>query len=467
MGDSNDPFGLGDSNRTRIRPLGAGRAATPQTPGGPSTPPAAWQSPPVNQLSWSSGPAGQAPRARPGRLHPNPLVASHATLLELAPELERANPPDQPDALRARLQAVLTEGRDASVAKGLALTQADQGAWFVAALLDDLALNTPWGSQSAWPRHPLVTQISGEVDAGTRFFDRLDGLMRNPAVERDLLELAWLCLCLGFRGKYRVQGSQGEGALVALRSQIARLLRDPEREAAPLGPHAAGVAAPDTPRRFAVPLWTIWLGAAGLVLVMHTGLSIHLAGKAEGLFAQVAGLPPPDRAAIFRPPRQSDVPALPAAPVTDAMLPLFEAAVPKALLPAMQGKETAALVVLTVQASNPEVFRSAKATLNPAYDPLIDAIGKTIAANIHRVGGVLVSGHTDSIPVQRSNPFASNQGLSEARAKTVATALAEAGVPAEVVRSDGHAALKPVADNATRAGQAKNRRVEILIEKRQ
>ena len=53
-------------------------------------------------------------------------------------------------------------------------------AWFVAALLDDIALNTPWGGQSDWPRQPLVTGLSGDVDAGTRFFDRF-GFFRCAA----------------------------------------------------------------------------------------------------------------------------------------------------------------------------------------------------------------------------------------------------------------------------------------------
>lgn len=451
MADPHDPFGLGDPGRTRIRPSGAGRPA-PQ-PG--------WRPPPAAAM-------GEAPHARRGRAHANPLVSAHATLLELAPELERATPPDQPEALRARLQSVLIEGRDASVAAGVALTRADQGAWFVAALLDDLALNTPWGGQSDWPRQPLVTQLSGEVDAGTRFFDRLDALMRNPLAEGDLLELAWLCLCLGFRGKYRVQGGAGEGALLALRAQIARLLRDPEREAAALAPHAAGVEAPDVPRRFAVPLWTLWLGAAALVLAIHTGLSMQLSGRAEGLFVQAQGLPPPDRAAIFRPLRQTEapVPEL-TADLVDPLLPAFQAAAPPALRPALQGRETPALVVLVVQSSSPEVFRSAKASLNPAYQPLIAAIAQTLLANAPRIGAITISGHTDNVPVQRSNPFASNQGLSEARAETVAKALEAAGIPADIITAEGRADTDPVADNSTREGRAKNRRIEIRIEKRQ
>ena len=82
------------------------------------------------------------------------------------------------------------------------------------------------------------------------------------------------------------------------------------------------------------------------------------------------------------------------------------------------------------------------------------------------MGGVTVVGHTDSIPVQRSNPFQSNQRLSEARAKTIAAVLAASGVPVELIQFEGRAATEPIADNGTQAGRARNRRVEIVIEKK-
>ena len=62
-----------------------------------------------------------------------------------------------------------------------------QDAQAVAALIDDLALNTPWGGHSDWPRQPLVTQLSGEVDAGTRFFERFEDLLRHPNRSRELM----------------------------------------------------------------------------------------------------------------------------------------------------------------------------------------------------------------------------------------------------------------------------------------
>ncbi|MBP9184053.1 MAG: type VI secretion system protein TssL, long form [Fuscovulum sp.] len=472
MSDKDDPFGLSsDAGRTRIRPIGgAGRPAAPaagQTWGGVPTP-----AQPV--FGSFGGPSlGSAPgpaRPRGQRPHANPLVAAFSPLLELAPELERAHPPGQPEVLRQRVQGALIDARDAAVALGQPLTRANQGAWFVAALIDDIALNTPWGGHSDWPRQPIVTQLTGEVDAGSRFFRHLEELMAHTNRDPDLLELAYLCLGLGFRGQYRPQGPTGEAAITALRGQIARSLRNVDTMAAPLSPHAEGVKMPDEPRRFAVPLWTVWLVAVAMIAGIYTGLSLQLGNKAEQLFVSAAALPPAERAGIFRPIRDTEAPPVPVEPVEPALtfelLPLFQAKAPPETAAALKGREDVSLAVLIVQGTNPEVFRSAKADLRDEYQPLIAAIAQVIVENAEVIGRITVVGHTDSVPVQASNPFQSNQGLSEARAATIAKLLVAAGVPADQVVSEGRADTEPVGDNATKEGRAQNRRIEIKIEKR-
>ena len=86
--------------------------------------------------------------------------------------------------------------------------------------------------------------------------------------------------------------------------------------------------------------------------------------------------------------------------------------------------------------------------------------------NKELIGKITVVGHTDNVRLQKSNPFASNQRLSEARAETIAKLLVQAGVPPESIAAEGRAETDPVADNSTREGRALNRRVEVLVEKR-
>ena len=474
MTDKDDPFGLSsDAGRTRIRPVAGARPLPPMPPQGQgwTAPPSPPPQPAFGSFGGPSFAAPSAPaRPRGQRPHANPLVAAFAPLLELAPELERAHPPAQPEVLRQRVQGSLIDARDAAVALGQPLTRANQGAWFVAALIDDIALNTPWGGHSDWPRQPIVTQLTGEVDAGTRFFRHLEELVAHPNRDPDLLELAYLCLGLGFRGQYRPQGPTGEAAITALRGQIARALRNVDTLAAPLSPHAEGVKVPDEPRRNALPIWTVWLAAVALIAAIYTGLSLQLGNKAEQLFVSAAALPPAERAGIFRPVRDTNAPPEPVPvvepTVTFELLPLFQEKAPAETAAALKGREDVSMAVLVVQGAAPEVFRSAKADLREEYQPLIAAIAQVILENAEVIGRITVVGHTDSVPVQASNPFQSNQGLSEARAATIARLLVEAGVPADRVVSEGRADTQPVGDNATKEGRAQNRRIEIKIEKR-
>ncbi|HEY5817385.1 MAG TPA: type IVB secretion system protein IcmH/DotU [Mesorhizobium sp.] len=435
-----DPFGLlEDRERTRIRLVGQPMPRTPVMPAG--------------------GAAIKRTRA-----NPNALINAFAPLLEFAPEMESALAPDNPETLRTRLLEELIRARDAVVAGGSPMARADQAAWVVAALLDDLALNTPWGGASAWPRQPLVVMLRGDVDAGTQFFARLEELERHPNRDRDLLELQYYCLALGFRGKYRVAARAGDRSINAVRVATARFLRNVDAESAPLSPHWRGVDASDEPQRFIVPIWVMALGAIAVATAIYVGLSMSLSTQATELSTLVRALPPPERVAVARESQPTEIAAV--EPVEFALVPEFEKAIPDNLRRLLNGTESVSLVRLTIQGTNPEVFLPSRAELSDGYQPLIDALARVIVANEELIGKITIVGHTDSIPLQRSNPLSTNQRLSEARAETVKDLLIQNGVPEDRVRAEGRAALDPVGDNATREGRALNRRVEVLVEKR-
>ncbi|OEF86461.1 hypothetical protein A142_11015 [Vibrio splendidus 12E03] len=87
---------------------------------------------------------------------------------------------------------------------------------------------------------------------------------------------------------------------------------------------------------------------------------------------------------------------------------------------------------------------------NEGLDSLVRALGQ------YAVGGISITGHTDS-----SGAEAYNQALSELRAQAVADYLIENGVASERLTVIGMGESQPVADNHSKEGRAKNRRVEI------
>jgi chemotaxis protein MotB len=73
-----------------------------------------------------------------------------------------------------------------------------------------------------------------------------------------------------------------------------------------------------------------------------------------------------------------------------------------------------------------------------------------------------VAGHTDNLPID-NDKFSSNWELSTQRAVNVTAQLIEQGLDADRVAATGYAATRPIADNETEEGRAKNRRIEIVL----
>ncbi len=86
---------------------------------------------------------------------------------------------------------------------------------------------------------------------------------------------------------------------------------------------------------------------------------------------------------------------------------------------------------------------------------LDDLVGKVKSINLEVIIAV---GHTDSI-----GSDASNQKLSVSRAEAVKAYLVTKGIEKNRVYTEGKGEKQPVADNKTKEGQAKNRRVEIEV----
>ncbi len=84
----------------------------------------------------------------------------------------------------------------------------------------------------------------------------------------------------------------------------------------------------------------------------------------------------------------------------------------------------------------------------------IAAIAKDCPPNVT----ITVSGHTDN-----SGTAEANQKLSEQRAQAVVDYLVKAGVPSSKLKAAGFGQEKPIAENDTAEGRAKNRRIEFLV----
>jgi len=111
----------------------------------------------------------------------------------------------------------------------------------------------------------------------------------------------------------------------------------------------------------------------------------------------------------------------------------------------------------TILSMSDILFEFGKANLKQELRENLSAIG-AILQSLLTESKVIVEGHTDNIGSE-----ASNQKLSEERAKAVMQYLIERGIDPSRLQSVGYGLTRPVADNKTEEGRAKNRRVELVI----
>jgi type VI secretion system protein ImpK len=451
-----DPFALyaQDDRTVVIRPQPGGRAS--------ARPPA----PPPKAPFLGAGEQSPTPSPLSARFGRNPLLAAAVPILNLAPLLRNPDPPADPASLRTRLLGQLERYREAARVAGADHAAAEQATWALAALLDDIVLNTPWGAASGWGGRSLVASIWSETDAGERFFERLARMQQEPGRHLHVLELFHRCLAMGFEGRYRIARAGARGA-EEVRRGVARVLGDLAGPGdSSLSPHWTGVALPARATATLVPPWVTGVAALALLLVLFTAFRFSLVHSTADVGPLVAGLPPGGPVTILRDappesPAQSPPPRLaperPRLPIPEpTAIPAFLAEEQRQGLVTVQEEAQRVLIRL----ASADLFAPGSAEIASSVRPLLDRIGQALRT---RPGHVLVTGYTDSNPVRHSLRFANNQELSEARAASVKDLLAETVGDAARLTSVGKGERDPIGDNRTEEGRAQNRRVEVML----
>lgn len=105
-------------------------------------------------------------------------------------------------------------------------------------------------------------------------------------------------------------------------------------------------------------------------------------------------------------------------------------------------------------------FDTGRYNIKPNLQPVLDQFAQGLNGQLNTE--VRIVGHTDS-----TGSDAVNQPLSVNRAQSARDYLVARGVDARRIATQGLGAKQPLADNATEAGRAKNRRIEIFLAERQ
>ncbi|GGE53915.1 type VI secretion system protein TssL, long form [Actibacterium pelagium] len=457
-----DPFAEpDDTDKTVIRPNPGGRRGmAPQQPAAapmpapeyPATPAGDAYGVPQQQAPASTRQPSGGGDMQASQTGMNRLNACATTLFSLISRIRNRAQHMDPDTLRKNVVAEVRGFENRALQAGIPAQTVKVARYALCATLDDVVLNTPWGGQSSWGLQSMVGTFHRETVGGDRFYDLLARLEKEPANNIDMLEFLYMCLSLGFEGRLRVEQG-GADKHLQIRNGLARIIRAQrgpvERD---LSPNWEGVMKPF--RKLSA--WRIvWISIAvtGAILALQfTGLSYALSTSTERLIGQLSVIDAGTPAELQR--RAPPPPPPPPPPQIETVTNFLQPEINEGLVEVFQQGNT-----LTIRLVGSGMFGSGSDELQDKFKGPIQRVATALN---DQPGPVIIAGHSDNVPI-RSSRFPSNMHLSLARAKSVMNSIAANLNDPSRLSAEGRADKQPIADNATREGRARNRRIEILL----
>jgi type VI secretion system protein ImpK len=185
------------------------------------------------------------------------------------------------------IEAFQARARD--VERSVGQSDVELARYAIVALLDELAVNHEGALKEYWLPRLLQVRYLSENVAGEGFFDRLASIRGNPK-RAQVLRIFYLCLMFGFRGKYRLRGSELELLEIeeGLRTELERMHAIPKELAlSPSGrrPYERIADANKTQLVFSLAV-----AAAIVSVLLYLGLRLALLRDTDLLVERVTAL---------------------------------------------------------------------------------------------------------------------------------------------------------------------------------
>jgi type VI secretion system protein ImpK len=201
-------------------------------------------------------------------------------LLAFALQLKKSSDPGDAEAMRLKIdeqfRALETKARQADVPQ----EDVQPAKYAICAFIDEMILTSSWALKESWADKPLQLAYFNDFSAGEEFYNKIDTLRGSK--KNAVLEVYYLCLALGFRGKYvDLQGMEKKKVL------MDTMLRE-MRGAAPAPAAGAGGLSPSWQPPDAMPgivknfpAWFVAAACGLLVILLFILLSTLLGSSAE------------------------------------------------------------------------------------------------------------------------------------------------------------------------------------------
>lgn len=212
------------------------------------------------------------------------LADIFSELLILATHLRSAKDYGTPDGLRKRIVDMFENADRKGKNLGFSADVLHQARYAVTAFLDEMILTSPLVHREQWSANPLQYEFFKENVAGVEFFNRLDAIRRELPPNTDLLEVYYLCLALGFEGRYKIHDRDHLRTLV---DKLAEEIQARRGATPSLSPHAARPDELMEVVKRELPVWVVVTTSLAIIFFFYLTVSFLVGHDANQVAREI------------------------------------------------------------------------------------------------------------------------------------------------------------------------------------
>jgi len=112
------------------------------------------------------------------------------------------------NAFRDKFREMINQIEINTQKAGISSNEVEQAKFALIAFTDEFIITSDWQEKENWIANPLQMETYGRFDAGEEFFKRLIEFQLDPLRNAAVIEVYYICLSLGFKGKYAISGKE-------------------------------------------------------------------------------------------------------------------------------------------------------------------------------------------------------------------------------------------------------------------
>jgi type VI secretion system protein ImpK len=163
-----------------------------------------------------------------------------------------------------------------------------QAKFALVAFLDESIISSSWEQKGEWLTEPLQLKLFDTFNAGEEFFTNINSLRQRTGSNKDVLEIYYVCLVLGFKGKFQLQSPEN----------LRRVIDDLNLELHPemfkaidaISPNAKPQDSYIQSGKDGLSFWVLPAGALIVFIVFYFVMSLLISGKADNVLESLKNL---------------------------------------------------------------------------------------------------------------------------------------------------------------------------------